>query len=409
MKQLVRLAWRSIWRNRRRTLLTVGSMAAALALAVYFLAIAEGMYGRLLYQVLRMQAGHLTVENAQHLDAPSIDLRLSGVPTLRARLQDLPDVAITKELIVGPGVANSGDGAVGVAIAGVEPSVEASLSPLIHRLVAGSYLEDGDERAVIVGAELSRRLDLEVGNKLVLSSNDVDGQLVQQMVRIKGIFKTGSLDLDGHYVQIPIGFARTLFSMRPDEATQIGLLLHDPDQLSTVQRQVAGMIASNQRVAVWPWQKIMPELSSFMKVDKGSNYVLQVIILLMAMFTIFNTILMSALERKREFAVMLALGTSPTRVKLQLLVESVILGVLGCGLGVLLGSGMALATDGISLESIMGGGFDVAGFLVDPLLLAKLTPRITVGLGGAMVVIVALMSLVPMGRISRINVTDAFR
>ena len=96
MIELLRLAWRSIWRNRRRTLLTVGSMSAALALAVYFLAIAEGMYGRLLYQVLRMQAGHLTVENAEHLEAPTIDLRLTGVPALRARLQDLPGVAITK-------------------------------------------------------------------------------------------------------------------------------------------------------------------------------------------------------------------------------------------------------------------------------------------------------------------------
>jgi ABC-type lipoprotein release transport system permease subunit len=146
-----------------------------------------------------------------------------------------------------------------------------------------------------------------------------------------------------------------------------------------------------------------------MKVDKGSNYVLQVIILMMAMFTIFNTVLMSALERKREFAVMLALGTPPARVKLQLLVESTLLGVVGCALGVLFGSGIALATDGVSLASFMGEGMDVGGFLVDPVLRAKLTPAITVGLGAVMVAITALMSLVPMTRIDHIRLTDAFR
>ena len=407
--QLAKLAWRSIWRNRRRTLLTVASLAAALTLAVYFLAIADGMYGRLLHDVLRMQAGNLTVEHRQHLDAPSIDLVLNRVPELRQQLQQLPGVSRTKQLVVGPGVATSGSGAVGVAIVGVEPAVEASMSPLLKRLVEGTYLADGDERSIIVGTELARRLELKVDSKLVLSANDVHGQLIQQMVRVKGIFRTGSVELDGHYVQLPIGFARTLFTMQKHQATQVGLLLHDPDQQEQVLGAARSVIARDQAVAVWPWQQILPELSTFMKVDKGSNYVFQIIILMMAMFTIFNTVLMSALERKREFAVMLALGTSPKRIKLQLLVESTLLGLVGCSLGVLLGSGVALATNGISLASVLGDGFDVAGFLVDPVLHAKLTWRTTVGLGGVMVLVTAVMSLIPMTRIEKINVTDAFR
>ena len=245
--------------------------------------------------------------------------------------------------------------------------------------------------------------------QIVLSTNDVGGQLVQQMVRIKGIFKTGSVELDGHYVQVPIGFARTLFTMKPDQATQLGILLRNPDEQDSVLEEVELLLASNQTVSVWPWQKILPEMSTFMKVDKGSNYVFQLIILVMAMFTIFNTILMSALERKREFAVMLALGTPPARVKLQLLVESILLGLIGCTLGVLLACAIALATDGTRLDAYLGEGFDVGGFLVDPVLYAKLTLRTTVGLGSAMVVVIGLMSLVPMARIKRINVTDAFR
>jgi putative ABC transport system permease protein len=407
--QLFKLAWRSIWRHRRRTVLTVLSMGGATCLAVYFLAIADGMYGRLLHDVLRMQAGHLTVENAEHLDAPSIDLRLSGVPNLRQRLEQLPGVTATKQLIVGQAVATSGEGAVGTVVVGVQPEVEASMSPLLKRLTAGKYLEPKDERLAIIGAKMAKRLGLTVGNKLVLSSNDTAGQMVQQMVRVKGIFETGSAELDGHFVQLPIRFARTLFSMREDEATQVGILLDDPDHQQAVLGRVEELIATDERVTVWPWQKILPELSTFMQVDKGSNYVLQLIILMMAMFTIFNTILMSALERKREFAVMLALGTPPNRVKLQLLLEALLLGAVGCSLGVLAGSGMALATDGYSLASTMGDAFDVGGFIVDPVLRVKLSLRITFGLAVGMLVIIGLMSLVPMSRIGSIRVTDAFR
>jgi ABC-type lipoprotein release transport system permease subunit len=384
-------------------------MAAALCLAVYFLAIADGMYGRLLHDVLRMQAGNLTVENAQHLDAPSIDLMLDSVPDLRDRIEQVPGVSTTKELIVGQGVANSAEGAVGTVIVGVQPSVEASMSPLVKRLVTGSYLQDGDERAVVLGAKMASRLGLAVGNKLVLSTNDTGGQMVQQMVRVKGIFETGSVELDGHFVQVPIRFARVLFSMRADQATQVGILLHDPNEQESVMRRVQRLLADHETVTVWPWQKILPELSTFMQVDKGSNYVFQLIILMMAMFTIFNTIVMSALERKREFAVMLALGTSTARVKLQLFVESILLGTVGCAVGVLAGSALALATDGVSLASVIGDGFDVGGFIVDPMLRAKLTARITVGLGAAMVGLIGVMSLVPMSRIKHIHVTDAFR
>ena len=409
MTQLLLLSWRSIWRHPRRTVLTMASMALALALAVVFLAIGDGMYGRLLHEVLRRQGGQLTIENARHLEAPSVDLAVDHVADLRARLARLPHVATTKVLLVSQGVANSADGAVGIEVMGIEPSHEASLSPLPRRLIAGHYLDDRDERSVLLGAESARRLKVGVGDKVVLAGNDVDGQLVQEMARVKGIFRTGALELDGHLVQVPIQFGRRLFGLRPDQATQIGILLDSPDAEAPTLRRVRALLADRRALAVWPWQKVMPELSTFMQVDKGSNVVFQVIILLMAAFTIFNTVLMSALERKREFAVMLALGTPRRRVKLQLLFESVALGAAGSALGVLLGASVATWLDGFSLARWLRDGMEVGGFLMDPVLRMKLTLLTTVGLGGVMTGAVALMSLVPMSRLKHIQVTDAFR
>jgi ABC-type lipoprotein release transport system permease subunit len=409
MTQLVLLSWRSIWRHPRRTVLTIASMSLALGLAVVFLAIGDGMYGRLLHEVLRMQGGQLTVEHARYLDAPSVDLAVDHVAELRAKLGRLPEVATTKVSVVSQGVANSADGSVGVAIVGVEPSREASLSLLPKRLVSGRYLDDQDDRSALLGVESARRLKVAVGDKLVLSGSDVDGQLVQEMARVKGIFRTGALELDGHLAQVPIRFARKLFGLRPEQATQVGIVLDSPDAEAPMLRRVRMLLRGRPELAAWPWQKIMPELSTFMQVDKGSNVVFQMVILLMAAFTIFNTVLMSALERKREFAVMLALGTPGRRVKLQLLIESVALGAAGSLIGVLLGSGAAWGLDGYDLARWLGDGMEVGGFLMDPVLHPKLTLLTTVGLGAAMTAAVALMSLVPMARLKHIRVTDAFR
>jgi ABC-type lipoprotein release transport system permease subunit len=409
MTQLVLLSWRSIWRHPRRTVLTIASMSLALGLAVVFLAIGDGMYGRLLHEVLRMQGGQLTVEHARYLDAPSVDLAVDHVAELRAKLGRLPEVATTKVSVVSQGVANSADGSVGVAIVGVEPSREASLSLLPKRLVSGRYLDDQDDRSALLGVESARRLKVAVGDKLVLSGSDVDGQLVQEMARVKGIFRTGAIELDGHLAQVPIRFARKLFGLRPEQATQVGIVLDSPDAEAPMLRRVRMLLRGRPELAAWPWQKIMPELSTFMQVDKGSNVVFQMVILLMAAFTIFNTVLMSALERKREFAVMLALGTPGRRVKLQLLIESVALGAAGSLIGVLLGSGAAWGLDGYDLARWLGDGMEVGGFLMDPVLHPKLTLLTTVGLGAAMTAAVALMSLVPMARLKHIRVTDAFR
>ena len=122
--QILKLSWRSIWRNRRRTLITVVAVGFSLAIAVFFLAMADGMYAHLLDSVLRMQAGHLTVEHRQHLDAPSIDLVVRDLPRWRPQVAALPAVEQTAARVVGQGVASTGTGSVGVSVVGVEPDVE---------------------------------------------------------------------------------------------------------------------------------------------------------------------------------------------------------------------------------------------------------------------------------------------
>jgi ABC-type lipoprotein release transport system permease subunit len=410
MAVILKLAWRSVWRNRRRTLITTASISLSVALALFFLALAAGLYGNLVRGVARMEAGNLTVERPEYEDEPAVELVVNGVAALRARLEQLPGVAATKALVLGQGVARSGGGSAAALVMGVEAAAEARMSPLARKLVAGAYLADGDGRAAVVGAELAGRLGLSTGSRLVVSASAADGELVEQLFRVKGIFRTGAEDLDGHLVQIAIPAARAFLRLGPDQATRIGVLLDDGDRQATALADARAATAGEDLV-VRPWQQVLPELAAFIRVDTAANYVMQGILLFLAGFTIFNTIFMSVLERRHEFGVMMAIGTTPRRVQAQVLLESAMVGLLGCAAGVALGGGAALwgAWRGIDLRSFLASGLDVGGFAVDAVLRPRLGVGLVLGLASGVIAAVIAMAIVPLRRIPRIPLGEVTR
>ena len=133
-----RTAWRSIWRNCRRTLITVSSIAFGLSLALFFVAMAEGGYGQLINDAVRMYAGHVTVEHPLYEEAPAADLNVGNAGALRARIALLPGVVGSKSLVLGQGLVKTAAGAVGVAVMGVDPRLELEVSPLAGKIVRGN-------------------------------------------------------------------------------------------------------------------------------------------------------------------------------------------------------------------------------------------------------------------------------
>ena len=470
MGLLFKLAWRSIWRNRRRTIITIASISFSLALATFFIAFADGMYAKLIDDAVRMQAGHITVEDEEYRDAPAIDLVVDGTAALRKDLSTIPGVERTKVLVVGQGVAKSGMGAIGVAVIGIEPEAEAGSSLLARKIVAGSYLEPGDHQKIVVGKKLAERLKLEsardlkklrklilplagpfdvdpkavdealrihlsIGKKLVITSNNVDGQIVEQLVRVKGIFDTGTVELDAFITQIPIDFARKLYGMKADQATQVGVLVVDPDSRDQVMEQVQRVVGERDEtaavlapvpvaaslgagspdpgsgLAVRTWEQVLPDLAAYIEIDGGSNYVFQGILFFLVMFTIFNTILMSVLERRREFAVLLAIGTPLGRLKSQVLLETIFIALIGVIIGLGIGGGAAyyFQVHGMDLTELYSEGVAVSGMAIDPVIYAMVTPELLATIGGLVFFCTLLLSLYPMGRIRRIPVADVLR
>ncbi|RME24774.1 MAG: ABC transporter permease [Deltaproteobacteria bacterium] len=441
---LLKLAWRSLWRNRRRTIITVVAISLALALAIFFIAFGEGVYAKMIDDAVRMQAGHVTVEHPDYRAAPSVDLTVDASPELRKRIERLPGVESTKALIVGQGVARAGQGVSGIVVLGVEPEVERRTSPLARKLVAGNYLEGSDGARVVLGLELARRLGLgsrkkaeklvgqwwpwlgtlgrdrqewidelrpylSIGRKLVIATNNARGELVEELVRVQGVFATGAPEIDGYIVQVPIGFARRLYGLGEGKANQLGVVLRSTDGLERVRREVQEVVGSSAKV--WTWKQVLPDLAAYIEVDGGSNMIFQGIFFVLVLFVIFNTILMSVLERRREWAVLMAIGTTPGRLKGQIALESAILGLLGCLFGEAIGGWLAwwMERDGLDLRAFYPQGFNVSGIAIEPIVYADLTWQLMVVCGAIVFLSTMLVSLYPMGQLRRLRLADILR
>lgn len=408
---ITRLAWRSIWRHRRRTIITVSSIGFGLACAVFLIALGDGIYSQMTNDAVRMQAGHITLEHPLYREAPSVDLWIANSPVLRNRIEKLPGVERTKLLILGQGVARSSAGSVGISIMGVEPSVEKVTSPLAVNIVEGKYLEDTDGPLVVVGKILARRLKLRPGKKLVLTTNDASGALVEELYRVKGIFQTGSEEIDGYFLQAPLSSIRRLYGLPPGSATQLGVLLNEPGTQKEILQKIGGMMVSDKHVKAYPWEEILPELADYIRLDRGSNLIFHGILLFLILFTIFNTILMSVLERQHEFAVLLALGTPPSLLKRQVLTESAFIGVIGCAVGLIIGGSAAYATQiwGLDISSFLKEGMTVSGFAVSTDMHAEITASLFLWLGGLVFGSTLILSIIPMRRATRVSIVETLR
>jgi ABC-type lipoprotein release transport system permease subunit len=443
--QLIKLAWRSIWRNRRRTIITIVSMVLGLVIAFFFIAFGEGVYSGMTDNAVRMLGGHVTLENPDYQEAPAVDLTISGLDEIRRRIEELPEVERTKILVLGQGVAKSGGGAVGVAVVGVEPSAELGSSPMHQKIIAGDYLADTDKRKVIIGNQLAKqlklgkkkdairlaekvrpwieyskipfenmveeaRMRLAVGKKMVIATTNINGDMVEELLRVKGIFCVGAAEIDGYMIQVPVDTARRIFGMQAGEATQLGVVVRDPDTQDQVLAKVRQM-ASREKVSVLPWDEVMPDLAAYIEVDGGSNFVFQGILIFLIMFVIFNTLLMSVLERRREFAVLLALGTPAGKLRLQIIVETVFIALIGCILGLLGGWGVTypLTKSGIDISAMYEEGVSISGYAVDPVVYPWMGWELFAWLGGLVFAATMILSLYPMRKATQIEVADLLR
>ena len=377
---LFMLAWRNLWRHRKRTLITLSSIAVGFGLAVLSIGIGDGSHNSLIRNAIKLGEGHLTVQPRGYIEAPANHKYLVNGLTLSKKLNALNVSGSIEPRISLQVLASTANNSVGVVLEGLSSETDPRVDMLKPQLVKGEWFKAGDDRGIVIGAGMASKLKAKLGSKVVIMAGKKGGDSQAQLGRVRGIFKSQVPEMDDYLIFSDLLFARRFLQgegadVSKQPITRFAIFLNDPDSLYEWKDKVKAVAESEQVIAM-DWQEMMPQLVQFIIIDDAGNYVFLLLILIMVIFGVLNTVLMSVLERTREFGLLRALGLSRRNLLALVFCESFLLGLLAIVVGWIVGGGIHFwfSQHGIDLTSMMGeGGNVMMGTFMDPIVYTELS------------------------------------
>ncbi|MEJ2034302.1 MAG: ABC transporter permease, partial [Deltaproteobacteria bacterium] len=318
------MAWRNIWRNTRRSLLTMAAICFATLLLVFMLSWQFGSYDTMINASVAIHTGHLQVQAAGYQENPQIRKVVPDPQQVGAILHRTPEVAAYTFRADGFALISSKTRTLGVSVVGIDPKREVEVSTLAKMIRQGHFLAPGDRDQALVGRLLARNLKAGIGDELVLLGQGRDGSIAAAVVRIKGIFDSGLDEFDRGVMHLPLAYFQEVFSMDGGVNRVVAVcrsLEAVPAAKAAVQAQL-DRLAGPVRLVALSWRDLNPGLVQGIHLDLVSGFIFYLILIVVVAFSILNTFLMAIFERTREFGVMLAMGTAPGRLIRILLLES---------------------------------------------------------------------------------------
>lgn len=403
MSALLKLAFRNLLRNRRRTLITASAITFGMALMIWTNQLGYGMYQEMMRVGISTAAGHVVVQkDGYQADPDPLDVVL-GADEVQASLQAaFPEATVLQRSRL-QGLLMTSANTVGIGVMAVQPGPETSVTDWHEKLVKGEWLEDADDRGILLGAQLRERLEADIGDKVVLMGQGKE-EVTSRLFRVRGVFRTGAAELDAFTAIVGLSAAQQ-FLETPDAANQVSVHLTDirsTDEAVATARDRVGA----DGVEVLGWAEAMPEMVEFIRTDRGGNVVMMGILGVIVAIGVLNTILMSVMERMREFGVMLALGTPPSSLATVILLEGLLLAVFSVGAGVVLGMAgtWPLVEYGLDYSELMGGEtMETAGVVIQTQIHSAWDPVGTTAYALGGLVLTTLSAVYPAWRASRLE------
>ena len=410
------LAWRNLWRNSRRTAITLFSIAFGVLLASLSLGMGDSSYAQIIDYAARLGGGHVVVQHRDYADRPSMkDTVRLDAPTLTA-LREHEQVRTAVVRINGGVMLATSTNNVGAGVIGIDPAHEdESTLGLAEFLVAGEMFTGTDDPGIILGAKLAENLDVELGKKVVYTVTSKSGEITSGLARVSGILETGTPEVDSATCLLPIDSLREVLGYEADEATQVAVFLADHREADDAAVELGAQLRAagvDDSVVVMPWDQAMPDLANFVAFDEAGNMVLQGIITVLIAAGIFNTLFVSVMERLREFGILAAIGFSSRQLFSLIVWESlwVALTGLACGVVLTVGPYWYFATRGLDLRSMYGdNGAQIQGVTMDPIMYVDLYPSHAVMIAVAITTATVLAGLYPAWRAGKVNPVEAIR
>jgi ABC-type lipoprotein release transport system permease subunit len=409
---LIVMAWRNLWRNRRRTLLTLSSIVFGVFLAVLFTALQDQNWADTIDLAARLSGGHVTLQHPDYLDTPKLTHTIHETDDLINAALGEEHVNRAVQRISGHTMLSTAGESFGTAFMAIDPASEdESTLSLIEGLTEGNMFETSRDKGIILGERLARNLGAQMGNRVVYTMTDVNGEIVSGLARLSGIVSTGAAGVDIGICLLPIDTVREVLGYAPDEAVQVAVFIDDQRRSDQVAQGLQEKNGSG--VAALPWSELQPELAALIAMKVGGARFMEILIAVLVAAGIFNTLFVSVMERLREFGIMMAIGFSPGKLFRLVMMESLWLAVVGlvAAFFVTIGPYKYLASTGLDYSALLGeeGSVEMAGIALSTTIRVGIFPENLAVIVVAAIIAVLLSGLYPAWKAGHVEPVETIR
>jgi ABC-type lipoprotein release transport system permease subunit len=344
---LFTLALRNIWRNKRRSLLTLSAMVVSSSLLILSLGIFAGTLRDMLASATEQYHGHLVVSGKGYQSDRDMYIHFTPRAKLLEQIGREKGVTGISPRLRGFGLITHGENTRPAELLGVRPELESKVTTLQNQLVAGGYLEREPGDGAVLGVGLAKKLAVAPGDELIFVTQAADGSLGNDLLVVKGIFATGDAHNDNALVLVGRDWLQRVMVL-DGQVHELAISVQDPMEATVLADDLN--LALGADLEALDWRKLLPEMRDAIAIVNVSNLVIAVILYLATGLGILNTFFMSVMERTREFGVLMAMGMRPCRIRIMVLSETVLMGAISLIFGVALGLAMTLYMEKVGLD-----------------------------------------------------------
>lgn len=393
------LGWRNIWRHPRRSILTFLAISLGLLLFIITRGIQFGTYEKIIEKAVRTNTGYIQIHKEGYREHHSFEYSIDNYDTIVKALNEEPAVTLFSKRVTGEALIASDKGTTGTAVIGVEKDREFEITSLASRMKEGAIpTARGD---ILIGERMAKNLKVKLGDELILIGSGADGSLGADRFYLKGIFATGVADFDSSIAIIGIEDADYLYSMG-GSVTEIVVHLGDLSLAEETTEKLRTAL-TGEGLEVNSWKELLPEMVQMITLDNIGGLVMLWFFFLIVVAVILNTILISTLERVKEYGIMMSLGLRPSRIFSMVISEAALLILIGTIIG-LVGAwliGGYLEQHPFSLGESVSKSMEEQGF--SPLIYTKMTAGIILSWGAGIFIASMVAALYPALKVARLS------
>ena len=406
MKTLIKIAWRNLWRNRRRTILTASAVILALFLALIMRSMQFGSYEQMIKAGVN-QVGDLQVHDTGYWANQSIDRAFFYRENISKALNGIKEIKRVLPGLETFSLASYGKQTKGVLISGIDPVLQNRQNHLSGKIIRGKYLT-GKKDDVLLGDKLAEFLKMKVGDTLVLLGQGYRGITAYGIYKVAGIFHLPSIQLNNQVVYMNLKAAQNFaYPYHPGLLTSLSVFIKDPGDLQMVKKEIEHRLGPDFEVI--SWKTMLSDILQTIKVDNVSGQIMLLILYIIAAFGIFSTILMMTMEKRKQYAIMVSIGMERRRLVWVSILETFIISIIGIAIGLMLASPVIyyLHFHPIPITGDMAKMY--LEFNIEPILPFSIKAHVFLSQVIIVLALSLLSALYPIIYLSRFNILNAFR